>query len=124
MSLSVAQLDIRVKRAYEPAGESDGTRVLIDRLWPRGVTKSEAAIDDWFRDLSPSSELRKWFGHDPARWREFHRRYTAELMQHQGRLEELQRLAEEGAVTLVYGARDEAHNNALVVKDLLLRRSR
>lgn len=115
-----ARRDIKIKRAYEPASESDGTRILIDRLWPRGVTKAEAAIDYWFRDLSPSGELRKWFGHDPARWQEFQQRYTSELMQHKERLDELERLVTEGPLTLVYGARDEAHNNAVVVRDVLL----
>jgi uncharacterized protein YeaO (DUF488 family) len=114
--------DIRVKRAYESATDADGTRVLIDRLWPRGLTKDEAAIGHWFRDLAPSSELRRWFGHDPPRWPEFRRRYTAELMQHRERLDELRRLCREGPLTLVYGARDEAHNNAIVVRDVLLDR--
>jgi uncharacterized protein YeaO (DUF488 family) len=118
------QLDIRFKRAYEPPAGADGTRVLIDRLWPRGVTKQEAAIDHWFRDLAPSTELRKWFGHDPARWDEFRRRYTAELMQHRERLDELLRIASQGPVTLVYGARDEQHNDAVVLQDVLIKRAR
>jgi uncharacterized protein YeaO (DUF488 family) len=120
----ITQLDISFKRAYEPPAEADGTRVLIDRLWPRGVTKLEAAIDHWLRDLAPSTELRKWFGHDPARWDEFRRRYTAELMQHRERLDELLRMASEGPATLVYGARDEQHNDAVVLQDVLIRRAR
>jgi uncharacterized protein YeaO (DUF488 family) len=123
MALSVRQLDIRLKRAYEPPSRADGTRVLIDRLWPRGVTKTKAAIDHWFRDLAPSTELRKWFGHDPARWDEFRQRYTAELMRQGDLLERLLRLASETPVTLIYGARDEQHNDAAVVKDVLARRA-
>jgi uncharacterized protein YeaO (DUF488 family) len=119
-----AQLDIRLKRAYEPSSEVDGTRVLIDRLWPRGVTKAEAAIDHWLRDLAPSTELRKWFGHDPALWDEFRRRYTAELVGHREQLDQLLRMAAQGPVTLVYGARDEKHNDAVVLKDVLAVRVR
>ena len=115
------QLDIRVKRAYEHASKLDGTRVLIDRLWPRGVNKAQAAIDHWFRDLAPSTELRKWFGHDRARWDEFRRRYTAELMQHREQLDELLRIASQGPLTLIYGARDEQHNDAVVLQDVLVR---
>lgn len=123
MTNSTAQLDIRLKRAYEPPSKTDGARVLIDRLWPRGVTKQEAAIDQWLRDIAPSTELRRWFGHDPARWHEFQRRYTAELKHHAELLDELLRLAHEGPLTLVYGARDEEHNDAVVLKGLLLERS-
>jgi uncharacterized protein YeaO (DUF488 family) len=113
------QLDIRLKRAYEPPAASDGTRVLIDQLWPRGVTKAETAVDRWFRDLAPSTQLRKWFGHDPARWEEFRRRYAAELAHHPDKLDELLRLVRDGPVTLVFGARDEEHNNAVVVREML-----
>jgi uncharacterized protein YeaO (DUF488 family) len=123
MSAPPAQFDIRLKRAYELATKGDGTRILVDRLWPRGITKAEAAIDRWFRDLAPSGELRKWFGHDPARWQEFRRRYTAELRQHRALLDELRRLASEGRLTLVYGARDEEHNDAVVLQDVLQGRS-
>jgi len=124
MAESATGLDIRLKRAYEPPSKADGTRVLIDRLWPRGVTKAKAAIDHWFRDLAPSTELRKWFGHDPARWIEFRRRYTAELMQHGEQLDELLQMAAEGPVTLIYGAHDEQHNDAVVLKDVLVGRAR
>jgi uncharacterized protein YeaO (DUF488 family) len=123
MAESATELNFRFERAYEPPSEADGTRVLIDRLWPRGVTKAKAAIDHWFRDLAPSTELRKWFGHDPARWNEFRRRYTAELMQHRERLDDLLQMASEGPVTLIYGARDEQHNDAVVLKEVLLDRS-
>jgi len=119
MSAAATDLDIRLKRAYEEPAAADGTRVLIDRLWPRGVTKAEAAIDHWFRDLAPSTGLRKWFGHDPARWDEFRRRYTAELAEHRQQINEILRMAARGRVTLVYGARDEKHNDAIVLKDVL-----
>lgn len=124
MTTSTAPLDIRLKRAYEPPSKSDGTRVLIDRLWPRGITKEEAAIDQWLRDIAPSTELRRWFGHDPARWHEFQRRYAAELKHHADLLNELLRIARGGPLTLVFGARDEEHNDAVVLRKLLLERSR
>jgi uncharacterized protein YeaO (DUF488 family) len=123
MPASPRQFDIRFKRAYEPPAKVDGMRVLIDRLWPRGVTKERAAVDHWFRDLAPSTELRKWFGHDPDRWTEFRRRYKVELMQHEERLDELLRMAAHAPVTLVYGARDESHNDAVVLKEALLERA-
>ncbi|HJU17567.1 MAG TPA: DUF488 domain-containing protein [Stellaceae bacterium] len=119
----MAQLDIRLKRAYEPPAASDGTRVLVDRLWPRGVPKAEAAIDHWFRDLAPSTELRRWFHHDPALWDEFQRRYRSELVHHSEPLDELLRLAHAGPLTLVYGARDEQHNDAVVLRQVLLDRA-
>jgi uncharacterized protein YeaO (DUF488 family) len=118
----IAAGDVRLKRAYEPADDSDGTRVLVDRLWPRGVGKKDAAIDRWVKDLSPSAELRKWFGHDPERWSEFRRRYRAELRAHSEQLEELRALVRKGPVTLVYAARDEEHNDAVVLRDVLLGR--
>ena len=120
MAATAAQLDIKLKRAYEPHSASDGTRVLIDRLWPRGVTKKAAAIDHWFRDLAPSTELRQWFGHDVNRWNEFRRRYTTELKHHGEQVDELRRLARKGPVTLVFGARDEEHNDAVVLRHVLL----
>ncbi len=123
MDAQVAELDIRLKRAYEPAAEADGTRVLIDRLWPRGVTKAEAAIDHWFRDLGPSTELRKWFGHDPALFAEFRRRYAEELKRQRELLDELLRIASHGRLTLVYSAHDEEHNDAVVLKGVLLDRA-
>jgi uncharacterized protein YeaO (DUF488 family) len=120
MAKSTASLDFRLKRAYEPPAKSDGTRILIDRLWPRGVTKEEAAIDHWLQDIAPSTELRRWFGHDVNLWTEFQRRYTAELKHHGEQLDELLRMARKGPVTLVFGARDEEHNDAAVLKHVLL----
>jgi uncharacterized protein YeaO (DUF488 family) len=110
-----------VKRAYEPAGREDGVRVLVDRVWPRGLTKSKAAIDDWMKDVAPSTALRQWFGHDPRRWAEFRRRYRAELSAHPELLRELRALARKGPLTLVYSARDEQHNQAVVLRERLMR---
>jgi uncharacterized protein YeaO (DUF488 family) len=112
--------DVRLKRAYEPPADTDGVRVLVDRLWPRGLTKAETAIDHWFRDLAPSQELRRWFAHDINRWNEFRRRYADELKDHQAELDELRRLAREQPVTLVFAARDASHNNAVALRDVLL----
>jgi len=119
-------MDIRLKRAYEPAAAADGYRVLVDRLWPRGVSRDEARLDEWARDLAPSPDLRRWFGHDPARFDEFRRRYTDELAAQQQKLRELRRRAREGTLTLVYSARDTEHNDAVVLADILRhgRRSR
>lgn len=111
---------VGLKRAYEAAEAADGTRILVDRLWPRGVSKQEAALDDWMKDIAPSTELRQWFGHEPSRWAEFQRRYKAELRQHAAELERLRGIAAKGALTLVYGARDEVHNDAVVLHDVLL----
>jgi uncharacterized protein YeaO (DUF488 family) len=110
---------VRTKRAYEPAERADGYRILIDRLWPRGVSKGEAHLDEWAKDLAPSPELRRWFGHDPARFDEFRRRYRDELAAHEGELDALRRRARSGTVTLVYGARDTEHNGAVVLAELL-----
>ena len=111
--------DVAVKRAYEPAGEEDGYRILIDRIWPRGVSKERARLDEWARELAPSAELRRWFGHDPERFEEFRRRYLEELAAEGEKLEELRRRASLGTVTLVYGARDSEHNDAVVLAELL-----
>jgi uncharacterized protein YeaO (DUF488 family) len=113
---------IRLKRAYEPAAKADGTRVLVDRLWPRGVTKAAAAIDRWEKTLAPSAALRQWFGHDPARWDEFRTRYVGELRASREALGALRALAREGPITLVFSARDERHNDAVVLRDVLLGR--
>jgi uncharacterized protein YeaO (DUF488 family) len=121
MGHKVSKERVRIKRAYEAPSAGDGTRVLIDRLWPRGISKAEAAVDHWMKEIAPSTELRKWFGHDPARWEEFRRRYRSELKDHGDDLDRLRELAREGVVTLIYGARDEAHNDAVVVRDLLMR---
>ena len=112
---------VKLKRVYEPPSPGDGTRVLVDRLWPRGLSKSAAAIDHWMKDVAPSTELRKWFAHDPARWAEFKRRYEAELRAHADAVDALRKLAHDGPVTLVYAARDQEHNEAVVLRDLLAR---
>jgi uncharacterized protein YeaO (DUF488 family) len=114
-------MDVRVKRAYDPVGPSDGYRTLIDRLWPRGVSRKRAALDAWDRELAPSTELRQWFGHDPARFREFRRRYMGELGEQRPRLTELRHKAREGTVTLVYSAHDSEHNDAIVLAQVLRR---
>lgn len=110
---------IGLKRAYEPPAASDGARILIDRLWPRGIKKADAAIDRWLKELAPSTELRRWFGHEVERWPEFGRRYRAELDRQRELVEELRSLARRQRVTLVYGAKDEAHNDAVVLAELL-----
>lgn len=121
MSRASASLDIRIKRAYEPASSADGIRVLVDRLWPRGLKKADAHVAQWLKDVAPSNELRKWFGHDPARWEEFRRRYEVELASKSDLLGELRELAKKnGPLTLVYSAHDEAHNQAVVLRDRLL----
>jgi uncharacterized protein YeaO (DUF488 family) len=114
-------MDIRVKRAYQPAAPSDGYRVLIDRLWPRGVSRKQAKLSAWERELAPSTELRQWFGHQPHRFEEFRRRYVEELRQQRPRLTELRRRAREGTLTLVYAAHDSEHNDAVVLADVLRR---
>ena len=120
MSPRVPAANVRLKRAYEPAAPEDGVRVLVDRLWPRGVSKANAALDHWMKDIAPSTELRSWFGHDPVRWDEFQRLYTAELHQHTELIEQLRVLARKGPITLVYSAHDEAHNDAVVLRGALL----
>lgn len=113
-----------LKRAFDPPAEADGVRVLVDRLWPRGLRKEAARIDRWMRNLAPSGELRRWFGHDPERWEEFRRRYEEELGEHPEALEVLRALAAERPVTLVFAARNVRHNNAAVLRAMLLRRRR
>lgn len=122
MSAKTLATSIKLKRAYEPAAAEDGTRILVDRLWPRGVSKEHAALDQWMKDIAPSTELRKWFGHDPARWDEFRRRYAAELYQNAELLTQLRSLARQGPVMLIYSAHDEVHKDAIVLRDLLLER--
>ena len=112
-------LDVRLRRVYEPAAEDDGYRVLVDRLWPRGVSRERARLDEWARDLAPSAELRRWFGHEPARFEEFRRRYREELLTHADELEVLRARARSGRLTLVYGARDTEHNDAVVLAEIL-----
>ena len=116
MSSKVPARNIRLKRAYEAASADDGVRILIDRLWPRGVTKQATALDRWMKEIAPSSELREWFGHDPARWQEFRGRYTKELRCHKHILTELRSIARRRPLTLVYSARDEEHNDAVVLR--------
>jgi uncharacterized protein YeaO (DUF488 family) len=117
---------VQIKRAYETVARSDGYRVLVDRLWPRGITKDALALDAWAKELAPSAELRRWFGHDPRRWRGFVERYRRELRAPAARerLDDLARRAVKGAVTVVYGARDEQHNDAAVIRDEIARRFR
>jgi uncharacterized protein YeaO (DUF488 family) len=112
-------MSVRLTRAYEQPASSDGYRVLVDRLWPRGVSREEARLDEWAKELAPSAALRRWFAHDPERFGEFRRRYTAELAAHEEKLGELRRRARNGTLTLVYGARDEEHNDAVVLAELL-----
>lgn len=122
MVRKITAKSVRLKRAYESAAAGDGMRILVDRLWPRGVNKADAAIDHWVKDLAPSTRLRKWFAHDPTRWQEFRRRYAAELRQHPEAFDQLRDWARQGPITLVYAARDEAHNDAVVLREILLRR--
>jgi uncharacterized protein YeaO (DUF488 family) len=112
-------LDVRTKRVYEEPAPGDGFRMLVDRVWPRGISRERARLDEWDRMLSPSTELRKWFGHDPGRYEEFRRRYLEELQGHRDRLAELRSLARQGTLTLVYGAKDPAHNQAIVLAEVL-----
>ncbi len=116
----IAASRVRLKRPYEPPAASDGTRVLIDRLWPRGVRKDAAALDLWLKDIGPSTELRKWFGHEPSRWAEFRRRYADEIAQKPQLLAQLRDIARQGVLTMVYSANDEQHNDALVLQELIL----
>ena len=115
---------IRIKRAYEEPAEADGTRVLVDRLWPRGLSREAAHFDAWLKDVAPSDALRRFFGHDPAKWPEFRRRYLAELA-HNDRVEELRSMLRPGrTVTLVYAAKDPDHNHAVVLHEMLTRQQR
>lgn len=116
----VPSANVRIKRVYEPASEEDGARILVDRLWPRGISHDEARLDGWLREIAPSSRLRSWFGHDPRRWAEFRNRYRSELAGHADALSELRRRARERRITLLYGAKDELHNHAVVLRNVLL----
>ena len=115
---------IQLKRVYEKPSRKDGMRILVDRLWPRGLTKERAAVRLWLKDVAPSTELRKWFDHDPAKWKQFQVRYRKELRENKDALELLKRQVKEHTVTLVYGARDEEHNEAVVLKTILEGRKR
>lgn len=110
---------IQLKRAYEEPSRKDGQRILVERLWPRGLTREKAAVDLWLKDVAPSPELRKWFGHDPARWKEFERRYWKELKDHPDAVDQLRQKAKKSTVTLVYAAKDEQHNGALALKEFI-----
>ena len=121
MAKRISARNIKIKRAYDKPAVEDGLRILIDRLWPRGLTKNKAAIDFWFKEIAPSTKLRKWFSHDPDRWSEFRRRYIGELKAHVSQVSEIRKLARNGPVTLVYAAHDESHNDAVVLRHILLR---
>ena len=110
---------IHLKRAYDKPSPEDGERILVERLWPRGLTKARAAVDLWLKDVAPSTELRKWFGHDPARWSDFEKRYWKELRDEKEAVALLRRKARAGAITLIYAAHDEEHNGALALKTFL-----
>jgi uncharacterized protein YeaO (DUF488 family) len=115
-------MKIKLKRAYEKPEKTDGTRILVDRLWPRGLTKRKASIDLWLKEIAPSTELRKWFGHDPKKWRSFRGRYQRELKRHPDQLKLIKNKAKEETITLIYGARDQEHNEAVVLKRFLQER--
>ena len=124
MSQSIPAHHLRIKRAYEPVAPEDGMRVLIDRLWPRGIKKEKLALDAWAKELAPSTELRQWFDHEPSRWDGFRKRYAAELAARPAALQtldDLRRHARKSALTLIYSARDEVHNGAITLRDFLLR---
>ena len=112
-------MPLRTKRVYESAAPDDGYRVLVDRVWPRGVSKKEASVDEWARELAPSTELRKWFAHKPERFEEFRRRYREELNGHEGEIKALRTRGREETVTLLFGARDTERNNAVVLAELV-----
>ena len=110
---------LQLKRVYEPAARADGRRILVDRLWPRGLSKERAALDEWMKEIAPSAELRRWFAHDPDKWPEFRKRYRQELRTRADLVREIATRASRGRVTLVYGARDEAHNEAVVLAEVV-----
>ena len=110
---------IKLKRAYEKPSRDDGSRILVERLWPRGLTRERAAVDLWLKEVAPSPELRKWFGHDPAKWEQFQKRYWKELQEKKEAVQQLKQKSKQGTVTLVYAARDEEHNGALALKQFL-----
>jgi uncharacterized protein YeaO (DUF488 family) len=112
---------IKIKRVYEKPEKEDGIRILVDRLWPRGLTKEKACIDLWLKNIAPTTILRKWFGHDPLKWAEFRKRYGQELRKNKEQVSLLKEQMKKGTVTLVYGAKDEEHNEALVLKELISR---
>jgi uncharacterized protein YeaO (DUF488 family) len=113
--MGVTGKHVRAKRVYDDPAGSDGTRVLVDRIWPRGLSRERAAVDVWLKDIAPTTELRKWFGHDPARWKAFEARYRQELDRNAAAVAQLRELVDRGPVTLLYGARDDAHNDAVAL---------
>jgi uncharacterized protein YeaO (DUF488 family) len=117
-------MSLAIKRVYDPPDASDEMRVLVDRLWPRGMSKARAKIDRWEKELAPSDALRRWFGHDPAKWTGFRKRYANELKAHADEMRELVAAARRGRVTLLYAARDEEHNNAVVLVEFMKKRTR
>jgi uncharacterized protein YeaO (DUF488 family) len=120
-----SNMQIKIKRVYEPPAPDDGQRVLVDRLWPRGLRREDARLDAWLREIAPSEELRRWFGHDPARWDEFQTRYRRELedAERQAALEELRSRAQRGPLTLLFAAKDAEHCNAQVLREVLAEQS-
>ncbi len=114
-------MNIKIKRVYDEPATEDGSRILVDRLWPRGLTKEKADVDLWLKEIAPSTELRKWFAHDPEKWERFRGRYETEIRHHEDLVDMLKEKAAKGMVTLVYGARDQEHNEALVLKQFLER---
>lgn len=112
-------MKVPIKRVYEAPSKDDGARILVDRLWPRGLSKAKASVDLWLKEIAPSTELRQWFDHDPAKWAEFQKRYRAELKNNQEPLKLLKDEMNKGPVTLVYGAKDEEYNHAIVLQELL-----
>jgi uncharacterized protein YeaO (DUF488 family) len=110
---------IKIKRIYDPISGNDGRRILVDRLWPRGIRKEDAKIHEWLKEIAPSNELRKWFGHDPARWQEFRKKYAAELANNSGLVERLRAEAGKRTITLLFAAKSITHNNAVVLKDII-----
>jgi uncharacterized protein YeaO (DUF488 family) len=115
---------IRLKRAYDEASPDDGLRVLVDRLWPRGLNKHKAGVDWWLKEIAPTHELRKWFGHDAAKWKDFQARYRKEIQEQAESLALLRKKCKKGTVTLLFASRDEEHNNAVVLQSFLQRRAR
>jgi uncharacterized protein YeaO (DUF488 family) len=112
---------VKIKRVYEPISREDGRRILVDRLWPRGMRKDKAHLDEWVKDIAPSDELRKWFAHDPEKWPEFKKRYKSELRQKRDLIDHLREEADEDTVTLLFAAKDAQHNNAVVLQEIIAR---
>lgn len=116
-------MKVHLKRVYEEPSKDDGFRILVDRLWPRGKSKEKAAVDLWLKEIAPTDELRKWFGHDPKKWEDFHKKYTAELKKNTEAVKQLKAQVKKGKTTIVYGAKDEEHNQAVVIRDYLKNKS-